>query len=214
MIKTESDIRVWQNFRKGNKSAFQKIYFDHYRFLYNYCRRFTSDTTLVEDLIQDLFVNILTRKDRLGDTDNIRLYLLCSVRRRLFKALNEKVHRVTDLFDPTDPAFNFDEGIEPAFSDNEEDNKTLKVLYKSVNKLGARQKEIVYMKYFSGLNNKEISEVLGVSYQTVRNTLCNALKNIRKDFDNERPKGKMVVLLHLFQKMNSTTSSFLHSSDK
>jgi len=70
-----------------------------------------------------------------------------------------------------------------------------------VNKLGARQKEIIYMKYFSGLNNKEIAEVLGVSYQTVRNTLCNALKNIRKDFDDEQPKGKMIVLLHLFRKM-------------
>ncbi|WP_163325435.1 RNA polymerase sigma factor [Draconibacterium mangrovi] len=201
MAKTETDIRIWQNFRKGHKVAFQKIYFDHYRFLYNYCRKFTSDTSLVEDLIQDLFVNILVLKDRLSDTDNIRLYLLCSIRRRLFKALNEKVYKVTELFDPLNPDFSFDEGVEPSFGENEDENKTLKVLFKSVNKLGARQKEIIYMKYFSGLNNKEIAEVLGVSYQTVRNTLCNALKNIRKDFDDEQPKGKMIVLLHLFRKM-------------
>ncbi|WP_346858511.1 sigma-70 family RNA polymerase sigma factor [uncultured Draconibacterium sp.] len=201
MTKTESDLRVWQSFRKGNKDAFQKIYFNHYRFLYNYCRKFTSDTSLVEDLIQDLFINILVRKDNLSDTDNIRMYLLCSIRRSLFKTLNEKENKVTDLFDPLNPAFRFDEGIEPNFGESEEENKTLKIIYKSVNNLGARQKEIIYMKYFSGLNNKEIAEVLGVSYQTVRNTLCTALKNIRKDFDNEQPKGKLMVLLHLFQKM-------------
>ncbi len=201
MTKTESDLRVWQSFRKGNKDAFQKIYFDHYRFLYNYCRKFTSDTSLVEDLIQDLFINILVKKDRLSDTDNIRLYLLSSIRRSLFKALNEKVNKVTDLFDPLNPSFQFDEGIEPGFGSNEEENKTLKIIYKSVNNLGARQKEIIYMKYFSGLNNKEIAEVLGVTYQTVRNTLCNALRNIRKDFDDEQPKGKMVVLFNLFKKL-------------
>lgn len=195
----ESDLRIWQNFRKGNKAAFQKIYFNHYRFLYNYCRKYTTDTSLVEDIIQDLFVTILVRKDQLSDTDNIRLYLFRSIRRRLFKALNAKEFKVTDLFDLANPEFHFDDGIEPNYGEDEEQNKTLKMLFKSVNNLAARQKEIVYLKYFSGLNNKEIADVLGVSYQTVRNTLCNALRNIRKDFECDLPKGKMVVLFHLIR---------------
>lgn len=201
MAKKESDLRIWQNFRRGNKAAFQKIYFEHYRFLYNYCRKFTIDYSLVEDLIQDLFINILVRKERLSDTDNIRLYLFSSIRRSLFKALNAKEHKVTDLFDPLDPAFHFDDGVDPHYGEEEEQNRTLKIIYISVNKLGARQKEIVYMKYFSGFNNKEIAEVLGVSYQTVRNTLCNALRNIRKDFEDDLPKGKMMVLFHWLGKM-------------
>jgi RNA polymerase sigma-70 factor (ECF subfamily) len=200
LTKKESDLRIWQNFRRGNKAAFQKIYFEHYRFLYNYCRKFTTDASLVEDLLQDLFINILVRKDRLSDTDNIRLYLFSSIRRSLFKALNSKVHKVTDLFDPLDPAFHFDDGVDPNYGEEEDQNRTLKLMYKAVNKLGARQKEIVYMKYFSELNNKEIAEVLGVSYQTVRNTLCNALRNIRKDFEADIPRGKMMVLFHWFGK--------------
>ena len=199
LTEKENDLKIWHNFRKGNKAAFQKIYFGHYRFLYNYCRKFTTDTALVEDLIQDLFINILVSKDRLSDTDNIRLYLFSSIRRSLFKALNAKKYKVTDLFDSINPAFEFDDGVNPNYGDDEEQNKTLKILFKSVNNLAARQKEIVYMKYFSGLNNKEIAEVLDVSYQTVRNTLCNALKNIRKDFERDLPKGKMVVLFHLLK---------------
>ena len=197
-INKESDLRIWQNFRKGNKAAFQKIYFENYRFLYNYCRKFTTDTPLVEDIIQDLFINILVRKDRLSDTDNIRLYLFSSIRRSLFKALNAKEYKVTDLFDPMDPAFHFEDGVDPNYGEDDEQNKTLKILFKSVNNLGARQKEILYMKYFSGLNNKEIADVLSVSYQTVRNTLCNSLRNIRKDFEDDMPKGRMVVLFQLF----------------
>lgn len=201
MANKESDLRIWQNFRNGNKAAFQKIYFEHYRFLYNYCRKFTTNSSLVEDLIQDLFINILVRKDRLSDTDNIRLYLFSSIRRRLFKALSAKEYKVTDLFNPMDPSFYFDEGVDPNYREDEDENRTLKILSKSVNNLGARQKEIIYMKYFSGLNNKEIAEVLEVSYQTVRNTLCTALRNIRKDFENDLPNGKMVVLFNLIGKL-------------
>lgn len=196
----ENDLRTWQKFRSGNKAAFQKIYFDHYRFLYNYCRKYTSDSVLVEDIIQDLFITLLVKKDKLSDTDNIRFYLFCSIRRRLFKTLNAKEYKVTDLFDNNNPAFHFDEGVEPVYGDNEEQNRFRKLLITSVNHLGQRQKEIIYLKYFSGLNNKEIAEVLGVSYQTVRNTLCNALSKIRKDFEDEIPKGRMVVLFHAFGK--------------
>ncbi|MCY1718967.1 sigma-70 family RNA polymerase sigma factor [Prolixibacteraceae bacterium Z1-6] len=202
MTNKESDLRIWQSFKGGNKAAFQKIYFEHYRFLYNYCRKFTNDTALVEDLIQDLFINILVRKDRLSDTDNIRLYLFRSVRRSLFKALNANQYKVTDLFDPVNPAFHFDESVDPNYGEDEDNNKTLKILFKSVNGLGERQKEMIYMKYFSGFNSKEIAEVLGVSYQTVRNTLCNALRNIRKDFEEDLPKGKMVVLFHFFKQIS------------
>jgi len=199
-IKKENDRTVWRSFLKGNKSAFQKIYFDHYRFLYNYCRKYTNDSALVEDIIQDLFVTLLSHRDRLSETDNIRFYLFSSIRRRLFKALNTKQHKVTDLFDTNNPPFHFDESVEPHYGDDEEENRFFKMLMGSVNKLADRQKEIIYLKYHLGLNNKEIADMLGISYQTVRNTLCNALSKIRTDFENELPRGRMVILFLHSQK--------------
>jgi RNA polymerase sigma factor (sigma-70 family) len=200
----ENDISIWQSFRKGNKAAFQKIYIENYRFLYNYCRKFVSDKTLAEDVIQDVFVTVFAEKEKLRDTDNIRLYLFSAVRRRLFRILSTKEYKNTNLFDPHLPEFHFEEGVEPDYGEVEEQNRMLKILFRAVNKLGARQKELVYMKYFSGLNNKEMAQVLGISYQTVRNTLSNALQNIRKDFEGELPKGRMVVLFKYIRKMNGT----------
>jgi len=190
----ESDLRIWQSFRKGDKAAFQKIYFNQYRFLYNYCRKYTNDTSLVEDIIQDLFVTLLERKDFLSDTDNIRFYLFSSIRRRLFKTLNDREFKVTDLFSNDNPAFHLDQGVEPNFGNDDEENRFQKLLISSLNNLGERQKEMIYLKYYSGLNCKEIADILGVSYQTTRNTLCTALSNIRKDFEDEMPKGKMVII--------------------
>jgi len=194
LINKESDLTIWQSFRKGDKAAFQKIYFNHYRFLYNYCRKYTNDTALVEDIIQDLFVTLLERKDFLSDTDNIRFYLFSSIRRRLFKTLNDREFKVTDLFSNDNPAFHLDQGVEPNFGNDDEENRFQKLLISSLNNLGERQKEMIYLKYYSGLNCKEIADILGVSYQTTRNTLCTALSNIRKDFEDEMPKGKMVII--------------------
>jgi len=194
LINKESDLRIWQSFRKGDKAAFQKIYFNHYRFLYNYCRKYTNDTALVEDIIQDLFVTLLERKDFLSDTDNIRFYLFSSIRRRLFKTLNNREFKVTDLFSNDNPAFHLDQGVEPNYGNDDEENRFQKLLISSLNNLGERQKEMIYLKYYSGLNCKEIADILGVSYQTTRNTLCTALSNIRKDFEDEMPKGKMVII--------------------
>lgn len=194
LINKESDLRIWQSFRKGDKAAFQKIYFNHYRFLYNYCRKYTNDTALVEDIIQDLFVTLLERKDFLSDTDNIRFYLFSSIRRRLFKTLNDREFKVTDLFSNDNPAFHLEQGVEPNYGNDDEENRFQKHLINTLNNLGERQKEMIYLKYYSGLNCKEIADMLGVSYQTTRNTLCTALSNIRKDFENEMPKGKMVII--------------------
>ncbi len=194
LINKESDLRIWQNFRRGNRNAFQKIYFEHYRLLYNYCRKYTNDTSLVEDLIQDLFTTLLERKEYLSDTDNIRFYLFGSIRRRLFKTLNAKEFKVTDLFDNNNPAFHLNQSVEPKYGNDDDENRFQNLLINSLNSLGERQKEIVYLKYYTGLNSKEIAEILGVSNQTVRNTLCTALVKIRKDFEDEIPKGRMVLL--------------------
>ncbi len=190
--------QTWRNLKDGNKAAFQKIYFEHYRFLYNYCRKYTNNVALVEDLLQELFITIFEKKERLSDTNNIRLYLFCSIRRTLFRTLNSRELKITDSFDFSHPEFHFDEGVEPDYGDDEEQNRLRKLLFNSINTLGERQKEMIYLKYFSGLGSKEIADVLGVSYQTVRNTLCNALQKIRKDFDNEIPKGRMVLLFQYF----------------
>lgn len=193
----ENDQRLWQNFRNGSKSAFQKIYFDHYRFLYNYCRKYTKDVNLVEDILQDLFITLLEKRDRLGDTDNIRFYLFGSIRRRLFKALNSKQFKITDLVDPANPVFRLEEGFEPLYGEIEEQNRFLRILNEAISNLGERQKEMIYLKYHVGLNSKEIADMLDISHQTVRNTLCNALIRIRKDFEDDIPKGRMVVLFQL-----------------
>jgi len=52
---------------------------------------------------------------------------------------------------------------------------------KLLNKLPKRQKEAIYLKYYSGLKATEISEVMNINYQSVVNILHKALKNLKEE---------------------------------
>jgi RNA polymerase sigma-70 factor (ECF subfamily) len=53
-------------------------------------------------------------------------------------------------------------------------------LFKELNTLSPRQKEIVYLKFYNELSYQEIAEVTSLNYQSVRNYMHQALMALRK----------------------------------
>ena len=50
-----------------------------------------------------------------------------------------------------------------------------------LNKLPKRQKEAIYLKYYSGLKATEIAEIMDINYQSVVNILHKAIKNLKEE---------------------------------
>jgi DNA-directed RNA polymerase specialized sigma24 family protein len=61
----------------------------------------------------------------------------------------------------------------------ENEDKTKQVI-EALDKLPPRQKEVIYLKIYKGLSYEEVSQVMEINYQVVRNLLCQALKTFRK----------------------------------
>jgi RNA polymerase sigma-70 factor (ECF subfamily) len=51
-----NDPELWNAFRQGDEQAFAQIYRNYVKVLYRYGLKITPDTSLIEDCIQDLFV--------------------------------------------------------------------------------------------------------------------------------------------------------------
>jgi RNA polymerase sigma factor (sigma-70 family) len=167
-----TDIELWTLFKEGDQEALKIIYHRYFKHLYNYGRKFSTDKELVEDCIQDLYIDLINKKEKLGNTNNILLYLLKSIKRRIIRKLQQEQKTVVLNFD----LFEYP-GSESAQQNN---SKIREKLIQAINKLSPQQREIIYLKYFNFLGNKEIAEILDVSYQTVRNVLVTALKKLRK----------------------------------
>ena len=84
----KSDIEIWKAFKAGDEDALCVIYDTYFRTLCFYGRKFSTDIELVKDCVQDVFTELILRREKLSDTDNIQFYLMRSVRRRIARKAN------------------------------------------------------------------------------------------------------------------------------
>jgi len=91
----------------------------------------------------------------------------------------ESKSQLTDSFDqiPFDVELSIDELI-IAQEMTEEQSQRLK---RAFEKLTPKQKEILYLRFYQGLDYEQIADVLGMKYQSLRNAVSRAIKNLRGD---------------------------------
>lgn len=81
---------VWIRFKNGDTSAFNLIYDQHVHFLHRYGSKMTPDPELVEDAIQDLFLYLLSKKEKLSIPESLRFYLLKAFKRILLEKIRKE----------------------------------------------------------------------------------------------------------------------------
>jgi RNA polymerase sigma factor (sigma-70 family) len=174
-----SDIDLWRQLKTGEHAALERIYREHAGMLLRYGRKFALDEPLVEDCVQDLFIDLWRRRENLSDTDSIRKYLLVALRRRVVRALERRRKQGVDA-PADDHAFRVDINPESQMIDEELDEERGARLQAAFAQLSEREREIIYLKYQAGLEYEEIEAVMGISYQSARNLATRALRRLRE----------------------------------
>jgi len=187
---------IIEQMQKGDNSALRPIYVSHYESLLRYGCSIVSDKGMVHDEIQNLFVWILKHPHKLQTIQNLQIYLFKSLRRSLRAALKKQKesHIKAQLYQLD--SLDVEESIDKEYASPSSDEKLIE-LRKQIKKLPHHQCEIVYLRFYENLTNDEIAEIFGVSNQVVRNTLCRALKNLRKYTTVLRSISAFMILLHI-----------------
>ena len=174
-----SDTILWNNFKKGDEDAFRLIYNNHVQLLFNFGCNFTHDKELVKDCIHDVFIELTKYRSKLGQTDNIKLYLFKSLKREIVRSLNKD-----KLFSTIDnenipfnyPGLNDDKQTEDEFEERHQNLET------ALEILTSRQKEALFLKFVSGLSYEELSVVMKLNYQSARNLVFRGLEKLRESY--------------------------------
>ncbi len=156
------ESRLWEDFKKGDQTAFELIYADNANHLYNYGRQFTQNMDLVKDCIQDLFVDLRERGNRLGETDSIKFYLLKSFRRRLFRAL-KKANKMSSLTDVKEIQLGITLSHEVEWMNSLLDAERTHQLNKALHQLTLLQREAIFLFYYEGMTYTQIAELFEFS---------------------------------------------------
>lgn len=174
------DSYIWNKFRDGNASAFEIIYERNFNMLANYGNRMWQDKDLVKDAMQDMFVDLWRNRTNLGYTDSIKFYLLIAFRRNLIKKIvaAKKLDSLADSQGVFNGAFELAHDLSMISAEIEKSK--LNELNNQLDNLSPRQKEALFLRFYSGLNYTEISKTMGINQQSAYNMVFRALELLRE----------------------------------
>jgi RNA polymerase sigma factor (sigma-70 family) len=173
------DSELWDLFRTGNQLAYTQLVNRHYKQLFNYGRRFCQDREFLMDCIQEVFFELWKRKEKINSTPSVKWYLFKAVRLRIFRDQSKwtKNEELSDEYN-----FLVEFNIESKIINDLEINDLSVKVKNILNALPPRQQEIMYLRFYEGLDLNQISEIMGISNQSLRNLLQKSYKNFRAEW--------------------------------
>lgn len=185
----------WRNFKDGDFSSLGILFEKHYRELFYYGNKIVVLPEMVKDAIQDLFIDVWERRDKMTEVENIKAYLIISLRRELIRR-SLKIRKETS----TDQSFasQFSFSPEDFLISSEQNAEHTEILSRSMESLTDRQREVILLRFYHNLEFYEVSQVLEMNIQSVRNLLFRALDKIRKDMSDQGVTGVENVEMFLW----------------
>ncbi|GAB3931276.1 RNA polymerase sigma factor [Larkinella terrae] len=175
----QPDALLWTALKQGDRRAFADLYERYYRTLYNYGYKLLPDAVLVEDAIQDLFVDLWRIQQNLSDAESVKFYLFRSLRRKIHR-LSEKENRFLSVNDESVPPALMDTSPEYQFTEQEQERQLTRQLTHALKQLPERQLEVVTLRFYENFSTSEIAAIMGITDKSVRNTLHKAMTHLRE----------------------------------
>ena len=173
------DQILWKQFKNGDQEAFKEIYRNYYPRLLSYGLKIKHNEEFVKDCIQETFYDLLQYINKLSDTNSILFYLIASLRRKIFRKLKYDFSFRID----ENPYITLelpDDSSEDSLIEKEWRLTRKRKLKNLINELSIRQKEALTMRFFLGLDYEDISDMMEVNVQSVRNLVHIAIKSLRE----------------------------------
>ncbi|MGA7162095.1 MAG: RNA polymerase sigma-70 factor [Bacteroidota bacterium] len=169
--------RLLRSIKLDDIVSFEEIYRTYWPKLYIYAFNVLRERDLCEDIVQEVFIDLWAKRHE-AQISNLYSYLYQSVKYQIFNHFRESRYRKQLLmkFDLISIEYQTDEAYE---------KQELKSQIKAVISQLPEQRRVIFeMSRYEGLSNREISEHLSISVQTVKNQISESLTFIRKSLNS------------------------------
>lgn len=173
-LKLLSDKELVDLFKSGNHGAYEEIYNRYHAILYIHAFKRLQEREECRDIIQELFTNLWLKRNELEFNGHLSGYLYTSVRNKIFDLLAKSKLKASYI--------NSIQAFSRVYTnaDNLARQNQLKIIIdQEIAALPKRTREIFELSRKGYFTHREISEQLGISEQTVKSTINNALRVLR-----------------------------------
>lgn len=164
--------------KADDKEALAELYNDNVRALYNYGNKIAHSAIVVEDAIQDLFIDVWNYRKNLGEIRSMRAYLYASLRRKIVKSLNQNSVLNND-YRWDDLNLLDDSHEEKIIAKENSDERTIK-LRANLKNLSPRQYEAIVLRFYDKLQYQEIATIMEMNEQSARNLIQRGIESLRQ----------------------------------
>lgn len=185
-----NDNELWSRLLKGETEALDRIYKLHFGSLFQYGMRLLQDEDQVKDSLHNLFVKLWENRKSLNQTDQIRYYLISSLR-NIITNHRIKETRYERVIADDETVFDLKFTIESEYIRREEITEKTIRLSQAMNKLTPRQKEIIYLKYFEEMDYMQIAGILDLTIKGAYKLSARAHEALREIMQVDK---KLLVL--------------------
>ena len=190
-----TETLIVEQLKTGNEDAYQYIYDRHYALLCHVANGYVKDHFLAETIVGDTIFHLWEIRETLEISVSIRSYLLRAVRNRCINYLNSEWEKREISFSSLMPDEITDDKM--TISDSHPlgtllERELEEEIYKAIDKLPNECRRVFDKSRFEGKSYEEISQELGISVNTVKYHIKNALASLQKNL------SKYLITLLLF----------------
>jgi RNA polymerase sigma factor (sigma-70 family) len=162
-------------FEQRDIENYRQLYTQYYKKLYNYGKKFTPDITIIEDSIQDIFLDYWKRKDNRFQPEALNSYFFSAFRYSLFKKIGQQKKHVHLAAENEEPEFSIDHFIASRETVLEMQQK----IQAALRQLTGRQREALFLRFYEGLSYEEIALIMNVSVKASYKLMARSLLQLK-----------------------------------
>ena len=171
----------YRRFLDGDKEGIVEIIRDYKDDLTLYLNTFTRNISTAEELMEEVFVKLVTKKPRFNGKSTFKTWLYAIGRNVAIDRLrrDSKLSKtpIDDLHDLADT----DENTE--YSYIKQENKL--ILHKAMQKLRPQYRQVLYLIFFEELDNEQTAQVMRKTKRQIENLVYHAKQSLKAELTKE-----------------------------
>lgn len=184
----KKDSDILHRIANDDKTAVEQCLNVYGGLIWSIAKQYCYSREDAEDAVQDIFIDIWRNAGRFDAEKSPEIsFITLIARRRLIDWVRKSKHRPQLCY-----------FAETSDNQSNEDHRKLQLhielteALQVLKRLKPQQKEIVQMAIFSGMSHREISEMTGLPFGTVKSLIRRGLQKVREYIEDETNKLKLL----------------------
>jgi len=180
MMSKAEEYDLWIRFKDGDDTALSELYSLYVNQLYSYGLKISGDDSIVKDCIQEVFLNLVDKRQILLISEKTHLYLFKSLRNKIIEEIRSQTRKKKIEESLMHDVNNQSQSAEEVIVSSEEENFQKRIINSAMEDLSEHQREAIFLKYSEDLSYEDIAIVLDIDISSVRTLMYRTLKKIKE----------------------------------